>query len=273
MISNIRAIHHPEYDFREVIGGGQYGTVYRGVALANNTPVAIKVLPKERHDMEYAKNRLMITNEVKHLRKLQGSNHVVKMHDVYQDKSQVYIVQECCPRNMEMVINRPYTEKQVSRMIRRVLLGVQDCHANYVYHGDIKPANILCSHFMSIKLADFGQSQSCSGDTYGCMSRKGTPFFAAPEIYYGNYGLLADIWAVGVVAFILLYKTHPFLTVSDDGSDTYKILSTRPIQFPTSPSIELQSFLEQTLAYPPINRITTRDALKHPFIVGTQSKG
>jgi len=158
-----------------------------------------------------------LKNEIAILKKLDHP-HVVKPIETFQWKNQIFIVMQVCSGG-DLYKRDPYTEEESARVIASVLGAVAYLHSNNVAHRDLKYENILyvnSSPKSSIKLIDFGLSK-----IYGSACKKtgkhatltdgvGTIYTMAPEVLRGSYTRQADVWSVGVVAYMLLSSQMPF---------------------------------------------------------------
>lgn len=110
-----------------------------------------------------------------------------------------------------------FSEKEAASAMRQALIGLKHMHEQHLAHRDLKPENLLLSSKepdASIKLADFGFSREVKGSR-DCHDMVGTPEYMAPELVAlrdkdVGYGKPVDIWAMGVVLYILLSGIHPF---------------------------------------------------------------
>ena len=89
----------------------------------------------------------------------------------------------------------------------RLFEAINHCHENNIVHRDIKPENVRVSENGELKLLDFGLAKHSKGvlDTL-----VGTPYYVAPEVLRGEYGMSCDIWSLGVLLYILLCGYLPF---------------------------------------------------------------
>jgi calcium-dependent protein kinase len=253
---------------------GRYGTVYKSLDLSGRT-VAVKVLPKMRHDVDELVNIRLIRNEIKSLEKLRGCKNVVQMHDAFQDDEYVYIVEDYC-RNGTLdtivkVRKKQMTEYELCNITKRILSGLNECHRNGVYHGDIKPSNIMMSRFADITLVDFGHSEETFSPLSGCFEKRGTPWYTAPEIFEGHYGFSPDMWALGIIMYVMMYKRHPYYENGSHQSSTstmHNVLTNKKLEFPSNSifSDDAKNFVRQALDIDPAKRISANDGLKHAFI-------
>lgn len=267
------ALPHP-YKLRECINSGRYGTVYKATAIddLNAKTVAVKILRKVRHDVPMETNTKLINNETTNMRKVRGCSNIVNLHDVYEDDESVYLAQEYCANgSLEDLIKQNkgrMSEKRVARLIKQILVGVDHCHIHNVYHGDIKPNNILIERFLHLKLADFGHSQASFNAYSGCFGKRGTPFYAAPELFLGMFGHIADIWPVGVITHYMLHGEHPLVTEAvTSGREIYESLVANNIKFTNhAVSAKARDFIRHTLTVDPHARLSAYECLHHPFI-------
>jgi len=158
-----------------------------------------------------------LKNEIAILKKLDHP-HIVKPIETFQWKNQIFIVMQVCSGG-DLYKRDPYTEEEAARVCSLILGAVAYLHSNNVAHRDLKYENILYvneSPKSSIKLIDFGLSK-----IYGTACKKtgkhatltdgvGTIYTMAPEVLRGSYTRQADVWSVGVIAYMLLSSQMPF---------------------------------------------------------------
>lgn len=235
------------------------------------------MLPKSRHDVSKHVNVRNISNEVSAMRKLQGSRHNVELLDCFQDDENVYMVQELCKNgNLDNMIKtrrkNVYTEYHIARLSKRLVQAVAECHERGIYHGDVKPANVLLCRFAQLKLGDFGNSLETNSPVDGCFDMRGTPWYVAPEILEGQYGYNADMWAVGIIVFGLMFGSHPFYkseSLNLTSKDMHDLLTSHTlggIDVNQTYSRVAKDFVQKLLIVDPSKRLMAKEALVHPWL-------
>ncbi|OAF69352.1 hypothetical protein A3Q56_02905 [Intoshia linei] len=155
--------------------------------------------------------------------------------------------------------------------MQQILDSVQYCHENNTIHRDLKPENLLLadkSNFL-IKLADFGLAIEVSGDKQEWHGFAGTPGYLSPEVLCKNaYGKPVDIWACGVILYILLVGYPPFW--DEDQSRLYQLIKAGQYKF-SSPewdtvTDEAKQLISRMLTVNPKKRITAIEAMQHSWI-------
>ena len=112
-----------------------------------------------------------------------------------------------------------YTEKECANIFKQILEAVNYLHAHGVCHRDLKPENILFSTLAddsSLKLIDFGLSKVLDGDKGTMKGAVGTTFYMAPEVISGTYNEKCDIWACGIILYIMLCGKPPFYSQNEE---------------------------------------------------------
>jgi len=154
-----------------------------------------------------------LKNEIAILKKL-DHYHIVRPLETYHYRHQIFIVMEHCSGG-DLYSRDPYTEEEAARIISSILSAVSYLHANNVAHRDLKYENILfvnTSPKAEIKLIDFGLSKiyGMGGTGPQLTEGVGTIYTMAPEVLKGSYTKQADVWSVGVIAYMLLSSQMPF---------------------------------------------------------------
>jgi calcium-dependent protein kinase len=130
------------YDVPEKeIGRGHYGVVRKGVRRADGARVAVKTIPKRR-----AVYIEMLRGEISLLQALDHPN-IIRLYDAFEDEKQVHLVSEICEGGelFEPIADTSFrfSERQASRLVRRMLYAIKACHDKGIAHRDLKPENML----------------------------------------------------------------------------------------------------------------------------------
>jgi len=151
-------------------------------------------------------------NEIAILRSLDHPN-IIKAYEVYSNKSQIYIVMEICSGG-DLYKRLPYSEKDAAKIVGKLTSAIKYMHDNNVVHRDLKFENIMFENVedeAEIKVIDFGLSKKFLPDSDRYMTEGvGTIYTMAPQVLQGIYTSQADLWSIGVIAFMLLSSQKPF---------------------------------------------------------------
>lgn len=109
-------------------------------------------------------------------------------------------------------INKELSEKDVKKIIYKIVKLLTLYHSKNVWHLDIKPENIICvdNDINKLALIDFGHAFICHSNTCNTSHSFGTVGYAAPELKQGKCYANSDIWSLGVIIYVLLFKSYPF---------------------------------------------------------------
>ncbi|MET0496620.1 MAG: serine/threonine-protein kinase [Actinoplanes sp.] len=211
------------------IGGGGFGTVYRGRQTALDRRVAVKVLPVAV-DRQTSKQ---FDREGKLMGRLaEQSRHVLKVYDagVLSD-GRPYLLLEYCPGG-SLAGHRPMPVDRVLAIAVPVATALLTAHRNDIVHRDVKPANILLHADGEPALADFGLSVCESYDGSRGLDAL-APEFAAPEsLQNGDYDRRSDVYGLGATLYALIESAPPFAHRPGEGSMAFM---TRVIRDPVPP--------------------------------------
>ncbi|XP_061054372.1 calcium/calmodulin-dependent protein kinase type II subunit beta isoform X3 [Eubalaena glacialis] len=159
-----------------------------------------------------------------------------------------------------------------SHCIQQILEAVLHCHQMGVVHRDLKPENLLLASKCkgaAVKLADFGLAIEVQGDQQAWFGFAGTPGYLSPEVLRKEaYGKPVDIWACGVILYILLVGYPPFW--DEDQHKLYQQIKAGAYDFPSpewdTVTPEAKNLINQMLTINPAKRIAAHEALKHPWV-------
>jgi len=258
---------------QEVLGQGYFAVVKVGVDKKTKERVAIKFVKKSLVEKEET-----LTNEIQILSKIDHPS-IVKMKAVFDTEETLFIVMELMLGGElyeEIVKRKTFSEKDASDIMKQLFSALAYLHKMGIVHRDLKLENLLlvAPSTLEVKLADFGLSKMLALDGEA-ITACGTPFYVAPDILKGiGYDSAVDMWATGILLYVLLSGRLPFAADSD--TELFKLILAGNVvwkspQFDTV-SDEAKDLISNLIVVEPSDRLTAENALKHPFITGNRSK-
>ncbi|XP_050232722.1 CDPK-related kinase 5-like isoform X1 [Mercurialis annua] len=234
--------------------------------------VAVKVIPKSKMTTAIAVED--VRREVKILRTLGGHGNLVQFYDSFEDVDNVYIVMELCEGGelLDKILSRggKYPEDDAKSVLVQILNVVSFCHLQGVVHRDLKPENFLYTskeENSQLKVIDFGLSDFVRPDER-LNDIVGSAYYVAPEVLHRSYTTEADVWSVGVIAYILLCGSRPFWARTESG--IFRAVLKADPNFEEAPwpslSPEAKDFVKRLLNKDPRKRMSAAQALSHPWI-------
>ncbi|XP_050297038.1 calcium/calmodulin-dependent protein kinase type II alpha chain isoform X1 [Anthonomus grandis grandis] len=259
------------YDLKEELGKGAFSVVRRCVQKSTGLEFAAKIINTKKLS---ARDFQKLEREARICRKLQHPN-IVRLHDSIQEENFHYLVFDLVTGGElfeDIVAREFYSEADASHCIQQILESVNHCHQNGVVHRDLKPENLLLASKAkgaAVKLADFGLAIEVANERQAWFGFAGTPGYLSPEVLKKEpYGKPVDIWACGVILYILLVGYPPFW--DEDQHRLYAQIKAGAYDYPSpewdTVTPEAKNLINQMLTVNPSNRITAADALKHPWI-------
>ena len=219
-----------EYDLKEKLGEGSFGTVYKVIQRKTNYLRAMKAIKKKYVE----KNEFL--NEIELLKTVDHPN-IIKLFDCYYDKTFYYLIEEYCSGgDLFDYIQKEhfFTEKKASIIFKQILSAVNHLHKKNIIHRD----------------------------------ELGTIYYMAPEVFMNNYKEKSDIWSCGIILYTMLCGHPPFMG-SDEKSIKAKILHSK-LNFPTKDfrnvSHEAIEFIKLLLSYDPMQRPSAEEALNNIWL-------
>uniref|UniRef100_A0A3P9CW75 Serine/threonine-protein kinase H1-like n=1 Tax=Maylandia zebra TaxID=106582 RepID=A0A3P9CW75_9CICH len=196
------------YDIKALIGRGSFSRVVRVEHRATRQPFAIKMM-----EVEAPEGREVCDSELAVLQRVSHAN-VIQLVEVFQFPQRVYMVLELATGGelLDRLVSRGhFTERDATQAIQMILAALVYLHSLGITHRDLKPENLLYYHpgaDSRLLVTDFGLSAFASTLT---RTTCGTPEYMAPEMLLRRpYSCAVDMWALGVIAYILLSGTVPF---------------------------------------------------------------
>jgi len=259
------------YELKEELGKGAFSVVKRCVQRHTGLEFAAKIINTKKLS---ARDFQKLEREARICRNLQHPN-IVRLHENIQEEFFHYLVFDLVTGGElfeDIVAREFYSEADASHCIQQILESVNHCHQNGVVHRDLKPENLLLASKAkgaAVKLADFGLAIEVQGDQQAWFGFAGTPGYLSPEVLKKEpYGKPVDIWACGVILYILLVGYPPFW--DEDQQKLYAQIRGGAYDFPSpewdSVTPEAKNLINQMLTVNPAKRIRAEEALKHPWI-------
>ena len=195
-----------------MIATGGMSTVYRGLDVRLDRPVALKVM-----DSRYSGDQQFLTRfqrEARAVARLKDPG-LVAVYDQGFDGRHPFLVMELVEGGTlrELLRERgPMPPHAVAAVLGPVLSGLAVAHRAGLVHRDVKPENVLISDDGDVKIADFGLVRAVAEAKITSTSViLGTAAYLSPEqVGTGDASSRSDVYAVGILAYELLTGTTPF---------------------------------------------------------------
>uniref|UniRef100_A0A5G2R491 calcium/calmodulin-dependent protein kinase n=1 Tax=Sus scrofa TaxID=9823 RepID=A0A5G2R491_PIG len=260
-----------EYQLFEELGKGAFSVVRRCMKIPTGQEYAAKIINTKKLS---ARDHQKLEREARICRLLKHPN-IVRLHDSISEEGFHYLVFDLVTGGElfeDIVAREYYSEADASHCIQQILESVNHCHLNGIVHRDLKPENLLLaskSKGAAVKLADFGLAIEVQGDQQAWFGFAGTPGYLSPEVLRKDpYGKPVDMWACGVILYILLVGYPPFW--DEDQHRLYQQIKAGAYDFPSpewdTVTPEAKDLINKMLTINPAKRITASEALKHPWI-------
>uniref|UniRef100_A0A8C9TS90 calcium/calmodulin-dependent protein kinase n=1 Tax=Scleropages formosus TaxID=113540 RepID=A0A8C9TS90_SCLFO len=258
-------------DTKMCYGRGAFSVVRRCVKVLSGQEYAAKIINTKKLS---ARDHQKLDREARICRLLKHPN-IVRLHDSISEEGHHYLIFDLVTGGElfeDIVAREYYSEADASHCIQQILEAVLHCHQMGVVHRDLKPENLLLaskSKGAAVKLADFGLAIEVEGDQQAWFGFAGTPGYLSPEVLRKDpYGKAVDLWACGVILYILLVGYPPFW--DEDQHRLYQQIKAGAYDFPSpewdTVTPEAKDLINKMLTINPAKRITASEALKHPWI-------
>lgn len=260
-----------EFELKERLGKGAFSIVRKCVRRSDPSEVyAAKIVTNTKltsRDLQKLEREVTICRKLKHC-------NIVRLHDAILDDGIHYMLFDLVTGGElfeDIVAREYYSESDASTCIQQILESVSYCHRNRICHRDLKPENLLLAtraRGAPVKLADFGLAvQLKEGNAWYGFA--GTPGYLSPEVIAREpYNELVDVWACGVILYILLVGYPPFW--DEDQHRLYSQIRQGIVEFPSpewdSVTEDAKNLITEMLNVNPKNRLTAEQALRHPWI-------
>ncbi|XP_037761220.1 calcium/calmodulin-dependent protein kinase type II subunit gamma isoform X2 [Chelonia mydas] len=260
-----------DYQLYEELGKGAFSVVRRCVKKNSSQEYAAKIINTKKLS---ARDHQKLEREARICRLLKHPN-IVRLHDSISEEAFHYLVFDLVTGGElfeDIVAREYYSEADASHCIHQILESVNHIHQHDIVHRDLKPENLLLASkckSAAVKLADFGLAIEVQGEQQAWFGFAGTPGYLSPEVLRKDpYGKPVDIWACGVILYILLVGYPPFW--DEDQHKLYQQIKAGAYDFPSpewdTVTPEAKNLINQMLTINPAKRITADQALKHPWV-------
>uniref|UniRef100_A0A8D0BHI5 Serine/threonine-protein kinase DCLK1 n=1 Tax=Salvator merianae TaxID=96440 RepID=A0A8D0BHI5_SALMN len=258
------------YKVGRTIGDGNFAIVKECIERSTGREYALKIIKKSKcRGKEH-----MIQNEVSILRRVKHPNIVLLIEEMDMP-TELYLVMELVKGGDlfdAITSTNKYTERDASGMLYNLASAIKYLHSLNIVHRDIKPENLLVYEHQdgskSLKLGDFGLATIVDGPLYTVC---GTPTYVAPEIIAETgYGLKVDIWAAGVITYILLCGFPPFRGSGEDQEVLFDQILMGQVDFPSpywdNVSDSAKELITMMLQVDIDQRFSALQVLEHPWV-------
>lgn len=264
------------YDFYEIleeIGTGAFGVVHRCREKRTGKIFAAKFIPVSHpYEKSVIRKEIDIMNHLQHPK-------LIHLQDAFEDEDEMILIYEFMSGGelFERITAEGYhmSEAEVINYMRQICEAVKHMHEKNIIHLDLKPENIMCQtkigpQSTNIKIIDFGLASKINPNEVIKIST-GTAEFAAPEIVEREpVGFYTDMWAVGVLAYVLLSGLSPFA----GENDIITLKNVKACDWDFDPdafhnvSKEAQDFIRNLLMRNKDKRMTAHECLQHDWLRG-----
>ncbi|RXN26257.1 serine threonine- kinase DCLK3-like protein [Labeo rohita] len=258
------------YDMGRVVGDGNFAVVrecrVRGLA----ETFAMKIVDNAK----LQGRGHMIQNEIALLRSLEHPR-LIQLFRSHHTHTHVYLLMELVTGGDlfdAITQNGRFTEPSAACMIRDISQALEYIHNKSIAHRDIKPENLLVQRNstggLNLKLADFGLALVVTEPVFTVC---GTPTYVAPEILAETgYGVGVDVWAMGVILFVLLSGFPPFRSPDRNQEELFRLIQKGEVHF-LSPywdnvSEGAKALVMALLEVNPKRRLTASQTLQHDWL-------
>ena len=266
------------YSLGPQLGEGKFGLIKLGMNKMNGKNAAIKILTKSSMNLT---EKEFVRSEIEIMKICQHPN-IIHLYNVIETIDTFYIAMEYCEGGdlYSYLEKRNFVlpEQRACELIHKLCTAIYYIHSYGIVHRDLKPENILMTSEeddADIRILDFGLSKILGPDDK-CTEPFGTICYVAPELLMEKpYSKSIDIWAIGVITYLMLCGQLPFDHVNDDKEIVRQTLKEKPnLTFGLWKTIsdEGKDFVNKLLEKNVNKRPTIEKALEHKWFSKFLSK-
>eukprot|EP00276_Gloeochaete_wittrockiana_P005774 CAMPEP_0184662152 /NCGR_PEP_ID=MMETSP0308-20130426/41885_1 /TAXON_ID=38269 /ORGANISM="Gloeochaete witrockiana, Strain SAG 46.84" /LENGTH=444 /DNA_ID=CAMNT_0027103957 /DNA_START=217 /DNA_END=1551 /DNA_ORIENTATION=+ len=261
-----------KYELKQTLGSGGFSEVKECIERSSGAHFAVKIILRQ----VFVQNKKDMLNEIEIMRKVHHPN-IAFLKEVIESAANLYIVQELMAGGdlVTRILERgSQTEKQAANAVSKVMAAVAYLHDLGIVHRDMKLENCVytaADDSGTIKIIDFGLSKFETRTDPGPYRIVGTPEYMAPEILkQKGYEKPVDMWACGVLTYILLSGCYPFS--GETTEETFREILRGRVEFPSPEwdhvSKEAKTLITKLLEPDPKHRLSAKQASRDPWLVG-----
>ncbi|CAD7673266.1 unnamed protein product [Nyctereutes procyonoides] len=261
---------HRRYEAGRVLGDGNFAVVRECRHRDTRQAYAMKIIDKAklRGKEDMVDSEILITQSLSH-------PNIVQLHEVYETEGEIYLILEYVQGGDlfdALTQSVRFPERDAALLLLDLCRALAHLHGKSIVHRDLKPENLLVQRnedkSTTLKLADFGLAKHVVRPIFTVC---GTPTYVAPEILSEKgYGLEVDMWAAGVILYILLCGFPPFRSPERDQDELFNIIQLGHFEFlaPYWDNISdaAKDLVSRLLVVDPKKRYTAHQVLQHPWI-------
>ncbi|XP_071503350.1 serine/threonine-protein kinase DCLK1-like [Diadema antillarum] len=266
-----------KYSIGTKIGDGNFADVHEATHVETDEMYAMKIIEKAK-----LKNKEhMVENEIAIMRYIRHPN-IVRLYEEFETRGHIYLVMEYVSGGDlfdAITESVKFTEGDAALMVEDLASALAYLHDLNVVHRDLKPENLLVNKSetgdITLKLADFGLAMEVKEPIFTVC---GTPTYVAPEILAETgYGLEVDMWALGVITYILLCGFPPFRSPDRDQEELFELIQAGHFEY-ISPywdniSKAAKDLIDHLLVVDVKMRYKAKQVLKHPWVAKKGATG
>ncbi len=249
------------YVFRSKLGKGAFATVWKGMHIPSQRPVAVKIVDLRELSSKSLAN---LEQEIRITLRLQHPN-IVQLEYYKMGGKHAYLFMEYCGDGTlsdRLKNDSRFDEQTVKSMMRQLVDGLVYLRANSLVHRDLKPQNLLLQGDV-LKIADFGFAKDCEEDQM-MQTICGTPFYMAPEILdMKKYDNTADLWSSGIIMYQMATGTLPYQARTP--LELRAAIARQVIVRPAGLSDNCWDLITKLLVKNPSDRLSFEALRDHPF--------
>ena len=303
-----------QYSFIKNLGKGSFAKVKLAECGEKKEKFAIKIFDRDElnkrmmpdKDGDKKKMHTLMKNVMDEIDIMSSLNHpnVIRIHEIINDPDDksLFIVMEYAAKGellsfneetgrfyktgkddkeleKEQVMDTTEREREIRRIMRELVNGLEYVHSKGIIHRDLKPENLLVDEKGIVKIADFGVAHQLKDPSNDMIHGSiGTNYFMSPECCQklsenGYSGKASDIWSLGVCLYVLITMKLPFVGSGSGNNqmmDLFEKIANSQYEPPKNTSTNLSELLSKLLEKKAENRITIDEIKKHPFMTGNQ---